>query len=1274
MQFIKNGPDIPDRLLQDHEDGRVVFFCGAGISRPAGFPDFGKLVKKIYKALLIEPNEIQQAAINEGRFDTAISLLEAKIIGGRETVRRRLAGILARNPTVLNATATHEVMLTLGTARDGRTGETRVRLVTTNFDRLFEDVIAEKLIAVKRFEAPALPVPKKSWDGLVYLHGLLGKKPTPSELNRLVVSSGDFGLAYLTERWAARFVSELFRNYTVCFVGYSISDPVLRYMTDALAANRLLGESSPEVFAFGSYFQGKKETSFNEWKTKNVIPILYRDCNDHAYLHKTLSAWADTYRDGMGGKEQIVVRYYSAHPSASTKQDDFVGRMLWALTDPKAAKRFAELNPVPSLDWLECLIEKRFFHADLDRFGVPPKTVVDENLEFSLLLRPAPYDLAPWMSIVDTGARGSGWDDVIEQLARWLVRHLDDPDLLLWMVNCGGQLHDSLVDEIEHRLKDFAKLERESNEAELDRIRADAPNAIPGPLMRKLWQLLLTGRVMSWRSNYDSHRWVERFERDGLTTTLQLELQGILTPRVSLQSWQHPRLHGDGESRKPERTGDLFNWKIVLSDDDIRYFLGDLVEDEQWNSALPGLLSDFNLLLRYALDLMNELGGEGQEVERSFMYRPSIDKHSQNKEFPDWTVLIDLVQDAWLATAKQSPERAYRLAEEWWESPHPLFRRLAFFAAAKLSIIPPRRALDWLLADRGRWLWELETQREAIRLLVALGSRLDNAMQEEIESVILTGPPFVKVKADIDLERWKQYKDWAIWLRLAKLNGVKKLRTPDGEERFRELSVKNPDWQLAPDQRDEFVIWSEGAFYASADGENVFVTPRPRQKLMEWLKDHPNMEIWQSDDWQKRCRDNFATTASALYALSLEGEGIWPVGRWAVALQEWSKGKHIKRSWRYMGPVLVKAPEGVLRELARDVGSWLQALAKIIEGRDVHFFALTRRVLDCHIDVSSGHDDPYTRAINHPVGCVTRALMGWWLRQSPEDGQGLPEEIKQTLTEICDTRIDKFRPGRVVLALHVIALFRVDQDWTVQHLLPLFDWQSPREEENVEAISAWGGFLWSRYLYPPLMEVTSFKSAFLDTAHHYEVLDKRGEQYAAFLILVALDDPGGMFTTSDLIEATHALPPEGLCDAVYVLISNLEGAGDRRTEFWENRITPYLRKIWPKTKDKLSPSVSKSLAYLCLASRNKFPEALALLGDWLEKADRPEDLIMRLRDTDPDLCREFPEAALEFLSRIVSQRISWARGDLSRCLETIREAKPALANDPRYMRLMEYTH
>ncbi|MGL6226001.1 MAG: hypothetical protein ACRC10_05155 [Thermoguttaceae bacterium] len=47
MQFIEDGPEIPFPLLHTQEEEGVVFFCGAGISYPAGLPGFGELVKKI---------------------------------------------------------------------------------------------------------------------------------------------------------------------------------------------------------------------------------------------------------------------------------------------------------------------------------------------------------------------------------------------------------------------------------------------------------------------------------------------------------------------------------------------------------------------------------------------------------------------------------------------------------------------------------------------------------------------------------------------------------------------------------------------------------------------------------------------------------------------------------------------------------------------------------------------------------------------------------------------------------------------------------------------------------------------------------------------------------------------------------------------------------------------------------------------------------------------------------------------------------------------------
>lgn len=1256
MQFVRHGPDIPERLLQAHEDGRVVFFCGAGISYPARLPGFAGLVDKVYEALGATPSAVQKAAIQAGQFDTAIGLLEADIVGSREKVRRALAGILTPDLSAANATTTHEALLTLGKCRNGQT-----RLITTNFDRLFEEVIAAKSLPIERFKAPLLPVPKNRWDGLVYLHGLLSAAPTASELDRLVISSGDFGLAYLTERWAARFVSELFRNYTVCFVGYSINDPVLRYMTDALAADRLLGESSPEMFAFGSYSNGKKEEQSNEWRAKNVTPILYSMGYWHADLHETLRAWAETYRDGVRGKERIVVECAMAPPLASAGQDDFVGRLLWALSDPEGipARRFAELDPVPSLDWLEHLSGDRYRQADLGRSGVPPRTSVDDKLTFSLTHRPLPYPLAPSMCIVDAGARGSRWDEVMKQLARWLIRHLDDPALLLWLVKHGGQLHDDLVWWVEHRLDELARLERDgktAETAELARIREGAPNAIPGPLMRTLWRLLLTGRVKSWRSGFDLDRWHQRFKRDGFSATVRLELRETLMPRVSLR--EPYRLQDDiGQSTEPTKITDLAEWELVLSTDHVHSLLRDLHKNERWTAALPELLSDFTALLRDALDLMRELGGAEDKNDWSYVQQPSIGEHPQNRKFHDWTALIDLTRDAWLATSSQSRERAARAAESWWYTPYPLFRRLAFFAAAQGNVVPVRRALDWLLADNHWWLWSGETAREVMRLLVALAPKLDAEMLRELELALLDGPPPDMFKVEIKPERWNKIRDREIWLRLAKIADTGTALDATTKEQLAALSARYPQWQLAPDQRDEFPFWT-------GDGDkliDVVVTPRRRRDLIQWLKEHPTTDAWQEDDWRQRCRDNFATTACALCALAKEG--VWPTDRWREALQAWSEEKLLKRSWRYMAPILANAPDDPLKALADGVSRWLQSIAKTFEGHDTLFFALSRRLLAFDHEDSVATDDPVLRALNHPVGQVTEALLHWWYRGSLEDGQGLPDEIKPIFIELCDTGIDKFIHGRVLLAANVIALFRFDREWAEHHLLSLFEWQ----RSDVEARAAWEGFLWSPRLYRPLMEV--LKPAFLDTARHYAELSKHDGQYASLLTFAALDR-GDTFTVAELADATRALPQDGLHEAAQALVRALEGAGDQRADYWTNRVAPYLHAIWPNTRDKISPAIAESFARLCIAAKDAFPMALNRLRNWLQSLTNPGVPVYRLHET--GLCRDFPDEALDFLSLVIRDKTQWPPLYLDECLKAIGDARPELKTDQRFDQLMAY--
>lgn len=91
MQFVTNGPDIPESLLQAHEEERVIFFCGAGISYPAGLPDFRGLVDDIYQRVGTPRRPIEQAAYENNQFDATLDLLERRLPGQRIELRTALA-------------------------------------------------------------------------------------------------------------------------------------------------------------------------------------------------------------------------------------------------------------------------------------------------------------------------------------------------------------------------------------------------------------------------------------------------------------------------------------------------------------------------------------------------------------------------------------------------------------------------------------------------------------------------------------------------------------------------------------------------------------------------------------------------------------------------------------------------------------------------------------------------------------------------------------------------------------------------------------------------------------------------------------------------------------------------------------------------------------------------------------------------------------------------------------------------------------------------------
>ncbi|KTR90483.1 anti-phage defense-associated sirtuin Dsr1 [Pantoea dispersa] len=1265
MQFITHGPDIPDALLQAHEEGRVVFFCGAGISYPADLPGFKGLVEQIYRLTGRTLSEIEREAFVRGQFDATLDLLERRLPGQRTAVRRALAKALKPKLRRKGAIDTQAALLRLARSREGA-----VRLVTTNFDRLFHVAAKRTGQAFQTYSAPMLPIPKNSrWDGLVYLHGLLPEKADDTALNRMVVTSGDFGLAYLTERWAARFVSELFRNYMVCFVGYSINDPVLRYMMDALAADRMLGEVTPQAWSLGDCEPGHEHRKTIEWEAKGVTPILYTvpaGTYDHSALHQTLHAWADTYRDGVQGKEAIVVKHALAHPQDSTRQDDFVGRMLWALSDKSGlpAKRFADLNPAPPLDWLlEAFSDERFQHSDLPRFHVPPHVENDTKLRFSLIRRPAPYDRAPQILLASGGVSDSQWDDVMFHIACWLARYLDDPRLIIWIAERGGQLHDRWSLLIEHKMDRFAALERDHKTSERDEILLHAPKAIPGPLMSTLWRLLLSGRVKSPWHAPDLYRWQSRLQREGLTTTLRLKLRELLAPKVMLKKPFRWRDDDSSSTKELSRINQLVDWELVLAADHVHSTLSDLA-DEHWISALPYLLEDFQLLLRDALDLLRELGEADDHSDHSHWDLPSITQHWQNRGFHDWVTLIELVRDAWLKVLSNDSALAMRIALNWFEFPYPTFKRLALFAASQNDCIRPEQWVKWLLAEGAWWLWSIHTRREVFRLFVLQGQHLTGTAQDHLEASILVGPPREMYRDDLEAEYWQELVARSIWLHLAKLSKSGLVLGASAAARLAELSTAHPQWQLATNERDEFSHWMSGTGDPDfEDSRDVDIAPRTRQELVQWLaKPMPKQGPFYEDTWCDVCRTRFFHSLSALRKLSQDG--MWPAGRWREALQTWAEENMVLRSWQYAAPLVHTMPNTVLQEIDHAVTWWMKVVSKSISCHSDILLNLCRRILA--LETGSGSnvidtENSVTSAINHPIGHVTQALITLWFKQNPNDNDLLPAELKPMFTTLCDAQIARFRHGRVLLGSRLITFFRVDRPWTEQHLLPLFGWNNP-----VEAKAVWEGFLWSPRLYQPLL--TAFKSQFLESANHYADLSDHRQQFATFLTYAALSLTEG-YTVEELRSAIGALPREGLEVCAQALYQALEGAADQSKDYWKNRVQPFWQQIWPKSRDLATLRISESLTRMVIAARDEFPAALIEVQDWLQPIAHPHYVVRLLHES--GLCSRYPADALGLLNVIISDQ-QWVPRELGQCLSQIVQAATQLGQDGRYHRLNEY--
>ena len=810
MVRFTSGPDLPLSVIKAREEDALVIFAGAGVSKFAGLPLFRGLVQEVYGRLGDEPGPLEQQELNNEAYDRVLTLLEKRY--GAKSIREAVRLSLAEpgNPDL----SVHRALLQLSTSTSGV-----LRLVTTNFDTLFRAASPEAPWCA----APLLPVPKAhKLQEIVYLHGWLGNGRDPLGTD-LVLTSADFGLAYLTEQWASRFLTGLFQNFSVLFVGYGLNDPVMKYLVDALAADRRMGQTVRDTYALVGSLPERKESTEAEWRASGVIPIVYDKRNGHSELKEVVLEWAKIWRDGLLSKESIVSSTAFFAPASLTEYEK--SRLVWALEEPSGvpARRLINERAQPVGEEGEAAIQ-----------AVAPLQWLDEFQSRGLLGRavtPVEGSAMPLVQPAFAAPAAMPLSPLGYALCAWLSHHLSDPDLLRWAIASGSHLHPGLEAVLRRGLTDLVPI-------------ADG--------LRQAWEFLLSSQVdlvdegivrrLDLLARCRKTAWSDQLKRDVLSA---LQPSPSFHPRVfrmARDSAGQVRGSDSGSSLTDYLGVDLYTRGGRAA----RLLLDALESREDWSVSLGGMASELSSLLANAVQLNRAAGLAGPDWDLSHIQRPSISPHSQNRSANDWTLLIELARASVLALSARDRERGLAILNVWKQRRSPLHRRMVLDCAVSQQLLDPKDVLDLILSAPDHWLWPVTVERELFIALRCIWSSLTEEDRERLSAAIAEGPPRDLFVAGLSEADWAETEKRFVWERLVRLNVAGPALQGHSSDVLESIQESYPQWQFGDTEREDFPTWSESiasrpSDYTTAEllgldaeeAENILVHhARDRQGLM----------------------------------------------------------------------------------------------------------------------------------------------------------------------------------------------------------------------------------------------------------------------------------------------------------------------------------------------------------------------------------------------------------------------------------------------------------
>jgi hypothetical protein len=618
MQFLPDGPDIPDELIALQEKGNVVFICGAGVSRTIGLPTFRGLVEGIYHEL--GETWDQHPAEREGmladgelagQYDRVLRSLERRLAASDLARNRRMRErIRAAVRNQLTPPANADLSNHLALLNLSRNAEGQIRLLTTNFDTVFERAwLAQHGQPISSHAGPAMPQPKVAgFDGVLHLHGRLGDTGIAPALEEtsLVLTSAEFGDAYLRSGWASRYVYDLVRACTVVLVGYEADDPPMRYLLEVLETDRERYPDLQKVYAFGSCVVGQEELKRALWQAKGVEPILYTtQDSDHSYLYRAVREWRRYAEDPTAWRRERLRGILSQDPEAI--EEAIMQECVVLLGHGDASQILGELSPAAA--WLPALIQNRAISKVRARYG------------------------------------------------EWVASRINDPE----MIRACSDIHS--IDEqsawLIHRAMEH-----------------EQPNLTPARL--RAWHLILSDKRKPRLEGFDD-RWfraLKRIKNGDITHEVRSVIAELLRPQLKVSKpvlWWRVVKHEE----PPETVRSLIDIDFKSAEypptKDIL---------NAWPQEVSQGIALFRVVERQLIDALEEASDVGflDDGDGASRDVPSVARHQQNEYSSGFYPITRVLADLWERVATKDHETARALVTTWAASPYFLLRRLHLFA------------------------------------------------------------------------------------------------------------------------------------------------------------------------------------------------------------------------------------------------------------------------------------------------------------------------------------------------------------------------------------------------------------------------------------------------------------------------------------------------------------------------------------------------------------------------------------------------------------------